>query len=90
MRYCGCRNCKDRGEVNPHELFEEYLTQQAIEFEQIFKHSYTVGEMTDLYDELDPKFENLSVESEIPMDLNLYWVVYGGSIGGFLGGIDYS
>ena len=78
MKYCGCNTCKNRGEVNPHDAFYVWENAQDKEFEKIFLNSYTVGEMTDLYEELEPKFENKSVVNRInihvPFDAHAYWM----------------
>jgi hypothetical protein len=60
MKICGCSNCRRAGEVNPYELFEDYLARRVVfqekEFEDIFLSSYTLEEMTEVYDEYEESF----------------------------------
>lgn len=64
MKICGCANCRLNGERNLQEEFEIYYSTRQLEadavFENIFKHSYTVGEMEKLYAELEPQFSGVS------------------------------
>jgi hypothetical protein len=90
MKICGCQNCKNRGERNPYEDFELYCSTKELEdnavFEAIFKASYTIGEMEDLYKELEPQFNSSSVVNRInaystkgkPFDAYEYWRGYSG------------
>ena len=81
MKYCGCSSCKKLGEVNPYDLFEIYLAGRNKEFENIFLNSYNVGEMSDLYEELEPQFNNPAPNkiNQKPFDAQHYWYSYGGS-----------
>ena len=73
-RYCGCHRCKLNGEVNPHELFEQYYANRTKGFDDIFLNSYNVGEMEDIYDELEEKFEQIEAnESQPAFDAYKYW-----------------
>jgi len=90
MKICGCSECKKRGEINLLEEFENYLENREFceekEFEDIFRRSYTVQEMTKLYDELESKFETDVVQrinQHVPFDAHAYWQSYGGSLGAF-------
>lgn len=75
MKICGCLNCKNRGEVNPYELFEEFLVSREEEFEKIFKSSYTVGEASDLYEDLEEKFDEIeNPKSDVVKRINEYGV----------------
>jgi len=78
MKICGCASCENNGEVNPYDEFEKWLSNRDDEFEKIFKHSYTIGEMSDLYNELDSKFNNGDVVNRInshaPFDAYKYWM----------------
>ena len=61
MKICGCANCRHRGEKNPYDDFELYCLTKELEdkvtFEAIFKASYTVEEMTEVYDEFEESFD---------------------------------
>lgn len=64
MKYCGCNNCRQNGERNFAEEFEIYYQERQKkiddQFDDIFKNSYTVGEMEKLYAELEPEFSGVS------------------------------
>ncbi len=64
MKICGCKNCERLGERNLLEEFELYCSTRELEteaiFKDIFRHSYTVGEMEKLYAELEPQFSGES------------------------------
>lgn len=75
MKICGCINCKINGERNLYEEFELYYSTRQLEtdavFENIFKESYTIGEMTELYDELEPEFTGKK-STTVAARINLY------------------
>ena len=80
MKYCGCKPCRDNGERNLQEEFEIYYSTRQLEtdavFDDIFKNSYTVGEISTLYDELEPKFNNSvakRINEHVPFDAQAYW-----------------
>lgn len=84
MKICGCLNCRHRGEKNLLEEFELYCSTREREdnavFEAIFKASYTVGEMEELYEKLEPQFQGKSVVEKID-DYSMFNDYGGGSVG---------
>lgn len=73
MKYCGCNSCRNSGERNLYEDFELYYSTRELEtkaaFEDIFKSSYSIGEMEKLYAELEPEF---SGESRVAARIKSY------------------
>ena len=84
MKICGCLNCRHRGEKNLLEDFELYCSTREFEdnavFENIFKASYTLEEMTELYDILEPQFQGKSVVEKID-DYSMFNDIGGGPFG---------
>jgi len=64
MKFCGCNRCRRNGERNLAEEFEIYYEKRQKEiddtFNDIFKRSFTIGEMEKLYAEFEPEFSGVS------------------------------
>lgn len=88
MKICGCNSCRKNGEIDPHELFELYLENRAIqeekEFISLLSTTFSAPELNDN----EAAFSNSSVAKRInqytdTFEAHNYWLRYGGSLNGF-------
>ena len=90
MKICGCKSCKDRGEINLYENFELYYSTRDLEAQAIFEDTLgRILSVQQLHDfELEFAGQHISnvvnrINEAVPFDAQTYWTKYGGSLRGF-------
>jgi len=78
MKFCGCKRCRENGEVNPYEQFEIYLAQQEDEKQKEFQSTlgkiFSVQELSDMETKFNPPTA-ISLATRIN-----FWYGLGGNI----------
>jgi len=78
MKFCGCKRCRENGEVNPYEQFEIYLAQQEDEKQKEFQSTlgkiFSVQELSSMEERFVPPTVDVIVSR-----IN-FWYGLGGNI----------